>query len=628
MITLMGCTGWVQSQTTGLFQDAQRLSTVLRSLDSLRTTVFLQGADTSYTWEGQRLSVGTLPLVLSQPGRYTFSATGDEPVIIQVAYGGDSIMLRTPGDIELLFSADRTDVYSDDPGAVPTTVQTLEHFPDALYILADYLEPGGDPAALDRLLNNPFLREELGPWLRRKDRLQQRLRVHRLKKRQETRDSVSRVSVPPRADIAIHKSTVPTAPERLQTASETLYANQPNLSGGLNQTAIIEGLAAFIERRAQEELNLLFLERMRQQLQTSRFGILFPKTLDLFTQFEIDQYRSLLDNAYPYFRQDLQEIGLNFPRLLREDTTLQHLRYNPRVLNAAHFLEFTNLALLGNEADSIIRRASQVYGDESEAMKNVWRATFVEQVRDPSFQRTVLEPLQTEVEALNRQEAQLQKLFHMLSTYAHPDSLAGSNANPGRRFLAQRIESVDAALQNELYFLVRDRPAALDRYAYLARLFANPDRGALFEGATLADYEVYIARLNSDSLFAAELVRMAEQVLEPRTQHYQLDGLASAKKWYQEISGLHRRALELEQRGLLARGLRALQIDHYLRAGLAAERTYWQSPNLQPPMQDTLAMRFFEEVLQNEQQSDRIGNLATDFLKSTTPFAFKPDLSA
>jgi len=628
LITLIGCCGWAQSQTTGLFQDAQRLSSVLRSLDSLRTTVFLEGADSNYVWEGKDQSFGESPLILSRPGRYTFRAAGNEPITIRVKYGTDSITLQTPGDIQLLFSADRTDVYSDHPEADPATVQTLEHFPDALYILADYLEPGGDPQALDRLLNNPFLRDELGPWLKRKDLLRQRLRAHQLENRQVANDSGIQTSPASQADASIYKSTVPTAPERLQSASETLYASQPSLTGGLNQTAVIEGLAAFIERRAQEELNLLFLERMRQQLETSRFGILFPKTLDLFTQFEIDQYRSMLDNAYPYFRQDLQEIGLNFPRLLREDSTLRHLRYNPRVLNAAHFLEFTNLALLGNEADSIIRRASQVYRDESEAMQQLWRATFIEQVRDPLFQRTVLEPLQAEVDKLNQQERQLLKIYEVLETYAQPDSLAGSDAIPGRRFLAQRIKSVDAALQNEAYFLARDRPASLDRYAYLARLFANPDRGELFEGATLADYEIYIAQLNSDSLFAAELVRMAEQVLKPRTQHYQLEGLASAKKWYQELSGLHRRALELEQSGFLARGLRALQIDHYLRSGLAAERSFWQSTNLQPAMQDTLALRFFEEVLQNEQQTDRIDNLVIDFLKSTTPFAFKPDLSA
>ncbi len=628
LITLIGCCGWAQSQPTGLFKDAQRLSAVLRSLDSLRTTVFLEGADSSYFWEGKNQSLGESPLVLSRPGRYTFSPAGNDPITIRVKYGNDSISLSTPGDLQLLFSADRTDVYSDDPGADPSSVQTLEHFPDALYLLADYLEPGGDPQALDRLLTNPFLRDELGPWLQRRDQLGQRLRAHRLKNRQAGRDSVLRTTPSPVPDASIYKSTVPTAPERLQSASEALYANQPNLSGGINQTAVIEGLAAFIERRAQEELNLLFLERMRQQLETSRFGILFPKTLDLFTQFEVDQYRSMLDNAYPSFRQDLQEIGLNFPRLLREDTTLQHLRYNPRVLNAAHFLEFTNLALLGNEPDSIIRRASQVYRDESEAMRQMWRSTFMEQVRDPSFQRTVLEPLQKEVEELNRRERTIQAIYGVMETYADPDSLAGSDAIPGRRFLAQRIKSVDAALQNEKYFLSRDRPASLDRYSYLARLFANPDRGALFEGATLADYQTYIARLNSDSLFAAELVRMAERVLEPRTQHYQLEGLASAKKWYQELSLLHRRALELEQRGLLARGLRALQIDHYLRSGLAAERDFWQSSGLQPSMQDTLALRFFEEVLHNEQQTNRIENLITDFLKSTTPFRFKPDLSA
>ncbi len=604
------------------------MSAVLRSLDSLRTTVFLEGVDTNYVWEGKNLSFGSSPLILSRPGRYTFRPAGAEPATLRVTYGNDSISLRSPGDIQLLYSADRTDMYSDDPAAEPPTVQTLEHFPDALYILADYLEPGGDPQALKRLLNNPFLRDELGPWLQREDRLRQRLRTYTLDTR--TTDPEVRMSAlsGSETNASLYKSSVPTAPERLQSASETLYANQPNLSGGLNQTAVIEGLAAFIERRAQEELNLLFLERMRQQLETSRFGILFPKTLDLFTQFEIDQYRSMLDNAYPYFRQDLQEIGLNFPRLLREDSTLQHLRYNPRVLNAAHFLEFTNLALLGNEADSIIRRASQVYRDESEAMKNVWRTTFVGQVRDPSFQRTVLEPLQSVVDKLNQQESQLRQIYGMMERYADPDSLAGNNSIPGRRVLGQRMKSVEAALQNEAYFLLRDRPPSLDRYAYLARLFANPDRGALFEGATLADYETYISRLNSDSLFAAELVRMAEQVLEPRTQHYQLEGLASAKKWYQELSGLHRRALELEQRGLLARGLRVLQIDHYLRSGLAAERTYWQSSALNPPMQDTLALRFFGEVLQNEQQTDRIDNLVTDFLKSTAPFSFKPDLSA
>ena len=616
---------------SSMLEDAQQLADVLKSLDSLQTIVLLEGADPIYDWNGRSGSISGNTLLLQKPGRYSFRASADQIMTITVSYGNKEIRLQSPGTAELLFSPERSDLYSDHPEAVPAVNQMLDHFPEAFYVLTKYLGSDHDPTALKRLLANPFFSPQLGPWLPKESLLRDRLRTHSLKERSRSDSETalaSTINKPVKASV--FAPTVPTAPERLQAASEALYASQGGiLSGGIDQTALIRGLATFIEKRAQEELNMLFLERMRKKLETTRFGLLFPNTLTLFTQFEIDQYHMLLDNAYPYFQRDLQGIGRNFPRLLRNDTTLQHLRYNPNVLNAAHFLELTNLALLGNEMDSILRRANQIYATEQGTMQGLWRSTFAQQIRATNFQQDFLTPIHDLVTGWNTQEASIRQVMDTLSNYTKPSVLGPQIVETAEwEILRQRLAALDAQIANEQYFLQRDRTPTWDRFSELVQLFAQSDPALLFAEAQLSDYNRYIGRMQSDSLFAAELVRLAEEVLSGQLVSYQDEALASAKKGFDELSQILLEAEALRQKGLVERGLRLLQIDYFLKQGIDEELAFWrESQDTIRESTDTLALRFFESVLVNEANTTRMDNITNGFLNSTLPLTFNPKLS-
>lgn len=149
--------------------------------------------------------------------------------------------------------------------------------------------------------------------------------------------------------------------QKLTIAAESANAEYDKV-GGINSTAIIEGLSDFIVERAQEELNEAFMDRFkRRMIETTpnEYSILFPRTYDLFLQFEISNYNKLLQSARPSFLQDLQQVGLNLPKILYLDKYEGLLDYSPSIYNLALFYNLSQLIFTDHTIEDIMPFAYQ-----------------------------------------------------------------------------------------------------------------------------------------------------------------------------------------------------------------------------------------------------------------------------
>lgn len=114
--------------------------------------------------------------------------------------------------------------------------------------------------------------------------------------------------------------------------------------GFLDAKTVAVGLSDFIAERAQEELNLTFFHRFKENLEKpSELTVLFPNTKNLLYQFEISNYKTLLANARESFTVDLDNLGLNFPKVL-ELPKYRDLYNSPEVYNLALIYSIADLA--------------------------------------------------------------------------------------------------------------------------------------------------------------------------------------------------------------------------------------------------------------------------------------------
>ncbi len=151
-----------------------------------------------------------------------------------------------------------------------------------------------------------------------------------------------------------YRRPVISAAKQLRLISEINYAEQKKLGGVINQGAFLVGLSDFVEENAQEELNIHFLSKFKENLkELPELQILFPNTLNLFEQFEITNYRVLLENAQPAFAFDLQEIPLNLPKIL-ELPKFEELHNSPEVYNLVLFYRIANLVYQSLPVDTIL----------------------------------------------------------------------------------------------------------------------------------------------------------------------------------------------------------------------------------------------------------------------------------
>ncbi|MEO0732455.1 MAG: hypothetical protein AAFZ52_06445, partial [Bacteroidota bacterium] len=159
-------------------------------------------------------------------------------------------------------------------------------------------------------------------------------------------------------DLATSYREPITSRKELALASTAIDANR-NKGSLLDARTVAVGLSDFIAERAQEELNLTFFERFKANLQgPSELTILFPSTRDLLYQFQISNYKTLLSFAKTAFQTDLDNLGLNFPRVLDLDKYTE-LKNDPNVFNLSLIYSIADLAYKEYPIETIMLATNQ-----------------------------------------------------------------------------------------------------------------------------------------------------------------------------------------------------------------------------------------------------------------------------
>lgn len=155
--------------------------------------------------------------------------------------------------------------------------------------------------------------------------------------------------------VRTYRTPVNTASDNLQLAAAQFDSESKKLKRGLNTAAIAAGLSDFVVQRAQEELNISFLDRMRDGIlnDTTEFLKLFPSTGNMLREFRIIQYRTLLDFAKNAFVLDLRNLGLNFPKLFDLDK-YSTIKNDPEVYNIFLLYDIANKVYEGMPVDTVL----------------------------------------------------------------------------------------------------------------------------------------------------------------------------------------------------------------------------------------------------------------------------------
>lgn len=146
-----------------------------------------------------------------------------------------------------------------------------------------------------------------------------------------------------------------TASQHLQQSSAALESKRKRLGGGINASTIVAGISDFIVERAQEELNMTFMNRMKESITEKypEFQLLFPNTLNMLTNFQVDQYRSFLSFSKATFLADLDNLGVTFPRLFDLER-YQIVADDPNVYNISLIYDLANKIYEDTPIDSVM----------------------------------------------------------------------------------------------------------------------------------------------------------------------------------------------------------------------------------------------------------------------------------
>ncbi|MEL7162088.1 MAG: hypothetical protein AAFN92_15135, partial [Bacteroidota bacterium] len=225
----------------------------------------------------------------------------------------------------------------------------------------------------DRLLDNPFLGEKIAAaeFLREDEGsgyygyggFNEKLRAaypwHEILYGDSTLQLEKQVSF---EDLATSYRDPVTSSKELTLASTAINANR-NKGSLLDARTVAVGLSDFIAERAQEELNLTFFERFKANLKdSSELTILFPNTRDLLYQFQISNYKTLLSFAKTSFQTDLDNLGLNFPKILDLEK-YRYLKNDPNVFNLSLIYSIADLAYKEYPIETIMLAANQKLRD-------------------------------------------------------------------------------------------------------------------------------------------------------------------------------------------------------------------------------------------------------------------------
>ncbi len=439
---------------------------------------------------------------------------------------------------------------------------------------------------------------------------------------------------------------------KLAIAAATANAEYAKVSG-INSTAIIEGLSDFIVERAQEELNIAFMDRFKQRMINgvpNEYSTLFPRSYDLFLQFEISNYKKLLQNARPSFFSDLQNVGLNLPKLLSLDKYKGILDYSPAIYNLALFYNMSQLIYTDHTIDQILPFAFHHLTDRHQDLADIVNLKIASTVEDST--QKVQQQFQQEIPQLS---TQIQKFCaEAATTYdtltsVHNDLIAEIDqleiqVNGVAPDLLEDLAKVKSTLQEGWrplsameYYIPGQLPQKVFEF-YPKYALANLSGKGYF-GDQLRDPDPQLAKVGayfderlSEKAYIArglELTRLllTESFDERFSEEEQL--LSTALPM---IRSVKEKALLLEKNELKNRVTALLELQQALAGTLAAEIAQWQAAGLSEENNvDLAALVYLQRILTNEKKAQEVWT-KLDFIalavnSNTNPAAIDSDLT-
>ncbi|MEM1120052.1 MAG: hypothetical protein AAGJ18_06355 [Bacteroidota bacterium] len=245
-----------------------------------------------------------------------------------------------------------------------------------------------------------------------------------------------------------YRTPVNTAADNLQLASQQFENGSKQLRKGLSATTIAAGLSDFIVERAQEELNLTFLDRLRNGMlnDTSEFKILFPRTRDMLLDFEVDKYQTLLTFAKKAFVQDLQNLGINFPQLF-ELQKYDRLKNDPNVFNIFLLYDIANQVYEDAPIEEVLLKINQRLYERRQSLNQSINLALADSLRQqPVLQKKLMNDVGEYMdqvrymdEAIDQIRAALNQMMRQTSygLMASPDLLRKLNTDVPTRTLME-----------------------------------------------------------------------------------------------------------------------------------------------------------------------------------------------
>ena len=610
---------FTMGKAQSLFEDSRVLGALLAKGDSLFLRLDFSSKNLSIFLDGKDQNPAQNSfLLLKKTGTYICSPNQNaKNDTIHLWKGNKRIkLLPEHGDFKIIYIGFKAVVDYPQPKEDPV---------DALYadtliwkaiikLVQDTTQGKIDQTKLASLRNNPYLGLLLKEWIDNESAMKSALETFRFKKTAalnsialQKRLKANSVTDQFQRNNPESLTDAANAQSLLKQTSAKMPANTATFQ--LDENAVLRELSAFIEKRAQEEINLLFLNRLNQQLDKSDLGTLFPETRKIFGRFELSSYKSALAQALPAFKKDMEQIGINFAEFISRKNKLQ---YDPAVYNTAFLIGLVQQTLQRKNLDSLLVFTYNSYLQQGKILS---QAKEVELAKKKGDLKKLYENLQGIADTVKILKSNARRTLLGLQTYGQTltfDTISDPQGN-----LKQQYDELNKQMLNGIDNLDPAQP--YDDNAQITELskiksWLNglPDPTRRF---SLDDYDKFMQGDKADSILLAQLTFRRALNWQDTLFYQELDQALQVSK--DVLPQLTQIAAELERNRSQEEFERVLSIyrTHWLlRKGLELQ----QASAINPPSEADRAIGFFySTILDPTVSKNLVESIEKDFFEKT-----------
>lgn len=380
--------------------------------------------------------------------------------------------------------------------------------------------------------------------------------------------------------------------------AEKVYAADDRLGLQLNPDNLLRGLASFIEERAQEELNVVFLNRMRKKLSNDSLLLtLFPNTAMLFDQFELDNYRFIMENAQTVFTTDLSNLGLNVYNVFELEELNKEFKYSSELYFAALVLKMINMVYLDVPTDTILINSYLSLENQADLLELELRNKTAQAIlQDSVFQEDLLEHYGQYSATLTKGAADLLVQVTLLDSIINELKEEVPYTHP----LYQRIFELDDGVNN-LISQIQNWSGYFEEVTALRKnqLLGQPSKEYILSHSELKNYNRFFpSGSDAPQERVSKGLYQLNRELKGQEGLHLTDWRSNAQYLSEEILNLKIKWSTIQEAQVSKRTLRTFLAYQVLQEALQTELVWWaNTPATQKPL---LALEFLDSTLHQD----------------------------